>query len=247
MTSYDATVPDATRRARALVAAASADADLHGVAIELQLVCRAAVGALPVDGAVIHLMSGGADAGVAASSAARWHRIGELIFTVGEGPCLDAARGRRPVLVPELSRAAARWPGYASAVQGHSVAAVFEFPMQVGAVSFGVLELLAEKPGALEQDDLTLALAFARVATDMLLDGPSAGRGPVVADDLGIPLNRSEIHQAQGMVMVALGITLAEALIRLRARAFSEDVPLIDLARSVISGVVHPKDWGSWT
>jgi AmiR/NasT family two-component response regulator len=78
----------------------------------------------------------------------------------------------------------------------------------------------------------------------MLLDGPSANRGPEVADDLDIPLNRSEIHQAQGMVMVALGITLADAMIRMRARAFTDDVPLVELARGVISGVVHPKDWG---
>lgn len=244
MTSYDATGPDATRRAQALVVAASADPDLRGVAVELQRVCRAAVEALPVDGAVIHLMSDGKDAGVAASSAARWHRIGELTFTIGEGPCLDAARRRRPVLVPELRRAATRWPGYASVAQGHGVAAVFEFPMQVGAVSFGVLELSAETPSVLEHDDLTLALAFARIATDFLLDGLSANRGSEIADDLGRPLNRSEIHQAQGMVMVALGITLAEAMIRLRARAFADDVPLIELARGVISGVVQPKNWG---
>lgn len=244
MSSYDATGPDATRRAKTLAAAASADAELRGVAVGLQRVVRAAVEALPVDGAVIHLMSDGKDAGVAASSTARWRRIGELTFTIGEGPCLDAARSRRPVLAPDLGRAAMRWPGYTSAVQGHGVAAVFALPMQVGAVSFGVLELFAESPMVLEHDDLTLALAFARVATEMLLDGPSENRGLKVADDLDIPLNRSEIYQAQGMVMVALGITLAEAMIRMRARAFSDDVPLVDLARSVISGVVHPKDWG---
>lgn len=244
MTSYDATGPDATRRAQTLVAAASADADLRGVAVELQRVGRAAVEALPVDGAVIHLMSDGKDAGVAASSTARWRRIGELSFTIGEGPCLDAARSRRPVLVPELGRAAMRWPGYTSVVQGHGVAAVFALPMQVGAVSFGVLELFAETPMVLELDDLTLALAFARVATEVLLGGRSANRGPQLADDLDIPLNRSEIHQAQGMVMVALGITLAEAMIRMRARAFTADLPLVELARGVISGVVRPKDWG---
>lgn len=244
MTSYDATGPDATRRAQTLVAAASADADLRGVAVELQRVGRAAVEALPVDGAVIHLMSDGKDAGVAASSTARWRRIGELSFTIGEGPCLDAARSRRPVLVPELGRAAMRWPGYTSVVQGHGVAAVFALPMQVGAVSFGVLELFAETPMVLELDDLTLALAFARVATEVLLGGRSANRGPQLADDLDIPLNRSEIHQAQGMVMVALSITLAEAMIRMRARAFTADVPLVELARGVISGVVRPKDWG---
>lgn len=243
MTSYDASVPDATRRAKALVAAAAADPGLHGVAVELQRVCRAAAAALPVDGAVIHLMSGGADAGVAASSAARWQPVGELVFTVGEGPCLDAARRYRPVLVPDLPIAAPRWPGYAGAVQGYGVAAIFAFPMQVGAVGFGVLDLYAAAPGMLGHHDLTLALAFARIATDMLLDGEVPGRGPDVVADLDGPLNRSEIYQAQGMVMVALGITLAEALVRMRARAFADDVPLVDLARAVISGAVLPQSW----
>jgi hypothetical protein len=245
MASYDATGSDVARRAHDLVTAASADPGLQGAALALQRVCRAAVDALPVDGAVIHLMSGDTDAGVAASSADRWHRIGELVFTIGEGPCLDAARWRRPVLVSEVRAAAARWPGYASAVQGHEVAAVFAFPMQVGAVGFGVLEVYAARPGMLDSDDLALALALARIATEILLDGQAPNRSPEVVDDLVIPMNRTEIHQAQGLVMVALGITLAEAMVLMRARAFADDMALVELARSVISGAIHPKNWGA--
>lgn len=233
----------AARRAQALAEAASADPELRGIAVELQRVCRAAVEALPVDGAVVHLMSEDEDVGVAASSAARWRPIAELVFTIGEGPCLDTARWHRPVLVPDVQVAAPRWPGYASAVQEHGVSAVFAFPMQAGAVGVGVLDLYAVAPGTLGGDDLALALAFARIATEMLLDGQVRNR-PKTVDDLEVPLNRAEIYQAQGMVMVALGITLAEALIRMRARAFADDLPLADLARAVISGAVQPQSWG---
>lgn len=244
MTSYDATGSGATPRVRDLVAAASADTELDGVAAELQRVCRAAADALPVDGAVVHLMSGDEDVGVAASSTTRWRPIADLVFTTGEGPCLDAARWHRPVLVPDVQVAALRWPGYAGAVQEHEVSAVFAFPMQAGAVGVGVLDLYAAAPGTLGGDDLALALAFARIATEMLLDGQVRNRRPKTVADLEVPLNRAEIHQAQGMVMVALGITLAEALIRMRARAFADDIPLADLARAVISGAVKPQSWG---
>jgi hypothetical protein len=62
--------------------------------------------------------------------------------------------------------------------------------------------------------------------------------------DLDVSLNRAEVHQAQGMVMVVLGVSLAEALLLMRARAFALGRPLADLAGDVLSGVVDPKKWG---
>jgi AmiR/NasT family two-component response regulator len=51
---------------------------------------------------------------------------------------------------------------------------------------------------------------------------------------------RSEIAQAQGMVMVDLGVSLSQALVRLRAHAFAYEEPLIAVARHVIDGYVLP-------
>ena len=52
---------------------------------------------------------------------------------------------------------------------------------------------------------------------------------------------RAEVHQAQGMVMVDLGVDLADALVRMRAHAFAVGIPLIDLARAIIAGFVLPE------
>ena len=49
------------------------------------------------------------------------------------------------------------------------------------------------------------------------------------------------------MVMVDLGISLGEAMARLRAHAFANGLPLSDLARSVIDGYVLPSDDGPTT
>ena len=52
--------------------------------------------------------------------------------------------------------------------------------------------------------------------------------------------HRAEIHQAQGMVMVDLSVDLAEALLRMRAHAFQGGLPLIQVARAIIAGLVLP-------
>jgi hypothetical protein len=44
------------------------------------------------------------------------------------------------------------------------------------------------------------------------------------------------------MVVVDLGVEPAKALARMRAHAFGNGQPLIDLARAVISGFVLPVD-----
>ena len=46
---------------------------------------------------------------------------------------------------------------------------------------------------------------------------------------------RAEVHQATGMVSVQLGVSLAEALVRLRAHAWAEDRLLADVAADVVA------------
>ena len=48
--------------------------------------------------------------------------------------------------------------------------------------------------------------------------------------------HRAEVYQAQGMVMVDLGVTLAEAMARLRGHAYAENRYLSDVARDVVAG-----------
>ena len=46
------------------------------------------------------------------------------------------------------------------------------------------------------------------------------------------------MHQAAGMVSVQAGVSLAEALVLLRARAFAVERPVLDVARDVLARVV---------
>ena len=182
--------------------------------------------------------------GVAACSDDATCTLAELQFAVNEGPSYVAFKTRRPVLVPALEGSLDRWPGYSSLAVDHGVRAMFAFPMQEGAVSFGVLELYADRTGPLDADSMAMAAAFAQAATELLLDDGVITAGGEFHDGLtASSATRALIHQAQGMVMVDLGVTLAEALTRMRARAFAHDISLLELADDVISGKVAAGWW----
>jgi hypothetical protein len=145
-------------------------------------------------------------------------------------------------LVADLrAKSESRWPGYTSAARSADLAAVFAFPLHIGAVGFGVLELYADQPGTLDRDKTAAAATYAQIGTETLLDGEATTADGKLTPSLATALDyRSEIAQAQGMVMVDLNVSLSEALVRLRAHAFTFDEQLIEVARNVIDGYVLP-------
>jgi GAF domain-containing protein len=163
--------------------------------------------------------------------------IEELQFTLGEGPCMDAMATRLPVLVPDVADGAtSRWPMYASAVQEYGVRSVFAFPLRTGAASIGVLDVFRVRPGRMTQDDVAQSLTFAEIARTTMLDGQDQAHDGDMPDGFDeAPGYRAEVFQAQGMVMMQLGVSLAEALLRMRAYAYAEGRPLADVARDVVA------------
>jgi hypothetical protein len=147
---------------------------------------------------------------------------------------VDAARTRHPVLVADLGdEGPRRWPAYASAMDEAGVSAVFAFPLQIGAAQLGVLDIFRTRTGQLSALELASALALADDAVAILLDGhgrSADGPGPG-----GMPVGPSELFQAQGMVMVQIGGTLADAMSRIRAFAYAENRRLVDVARDVVT------------
>jgi len=202
----------------------------------LRRLCGAAVKALAVSGAGVSVMTEAGGRGVAAASDAASEGIDELQFALGEGPCMAAFASRRPVLVADLEGGMARWPVYAPAAHNRGVRAAFAFPLQIGAARLGVLDLYREQAGSLSTEELTQALTFADVATTMLLDAQEKATPGAAAEGLDEALEyRFELHQAQGMVMVQLGVSLAAALALLRAYAYSHDRHLDEVARDVVA------------
>ncbi len=207
----------------------------QGLAGGLRRLCGAVRRVLAASGAGLTVMVGGGLRGMTAASDAATARLEELQLTLGEGPCNDAYESMRPVLIPDVADGAtSRWPVYAPAVHAEGVRAVFAFPLQVGAARLGVMDVFRTDAGMLSPKELTIALTFAEVAVSTLLDG----RDRVEAADgwLDDPLgSRAELFQAQGMVMVQLGVSLAEAMVRMRAHAYVNDLRLYDVAAEIVA------------
>jgi hypothetical protein len=175
-------------------------------------------------------------AGIVAATDGAARELEELQFTLGEGPCVDASGTGRPVLQPDLAATAPlRWPAFAGGALEAGVRAVFAFPLRVGAIRVGVLDLYRDRAGPLSTDELTEALSYADAATLVLLD---AQAGSPVLVPVSVLDDRAEVHQATGVVSVQAAVGLAEALLLLRARAFADPQPLGDLAREVLAGTV---------
>lgn len=228
----------ASRRAGELLSSVLAGAeDVTELPIRLLRACSAA---LPVTGAGLALMSDKGPAGTIAATDGPAVVLEDLQFTLGEGPCVDASRTGRPVLQPDLlATAPLRWPAFASGALHAGIRAVFALPLRVGAIRLGVLDLYRDAPGGLGVDELTEALSFSDAATLLLLHlqagtlavGSPFGTMPVLDD-------RAEVHQATGVVSVQAGVGLGEALLLLRARAFTEHRLIGELARDVLDGAV---------
>jgi GAF domain-containing protein len=161
--------------------------------------------------------------------------IEQLQYTFGEGPCVDAHDYDRPVLETDLADPAVpRWSAFSGPALDAGVRAVFGFPLRVGAVRLGALNLYRNHPGRLTDDQHADALVMADVAAEvLLLFQNDAEPGQLAAElDAGADFH-DVVHQASGMVAVQLGIGVGEALVRLRAHAFANGQPLAEVAVQV--------------
>lgn len=156
----------------------------------------------------------------------------DLQLTVGEGPCLDAFASGGPVLVADLEAETTRWPAFTPAACELGAAAVFSFPLQIGVVRLGSLDLYRDVPGPLNRMELTDALILSDLATQGVvadLDGHNVEDVSWLADP------HLQVHQATGMVQVQLGSTTEVALLRMRGYAFTHDMTLAEVARQVVA------------
>lgn len=205
--------------------------------------CTACVDALAVEAASITLMADtGHRAGVWASDG-RARRLEERQFTLGEGPGVDAFRGRSPVAVADLlAPDEVRWPvltaDLASVDADHQqvLRGVYASPLHLGSSSIGVLSLYRAAPGLPATDeaaDIQVAATSVTLAIVGSFMTPS-GEVPVQPWLDDPPLNSVEVDQAVGMIMVQLGVSAEEALDRLRALAFTRDREIDQLAHEVV-------------
>jgi hypothetical protein len=218
-----------------------ADDDEPGASGRLRRLCVTVTQVLPATWAGLSLAEDGKISGALTGSDAHARELEGLQFTFGEGPCVDSVRTRRPVMEPDLaSSGVRRWPAYAPAAHQRGIRGVYAFPLRVGVACLGALDVYRDGIEPVSPATIDDGRIFADIALTMLVrDDPVSAAGVGVASLDALLTPAMEVYQAQGMVMVDLGVTLADALVRLRAYAFVEGRPVAEVARDVVAGRVR--------
>ena len=200
--------------------------------------CAGCVREFDITGAGVALIVADQYRGLLGASDDRSRLLEELQFTTGEGPCMEAHHSGRYVAEPRLDML--RWPAFSRAAVAAGVNAVFALPLQLGAARFGALDFYRESSGPLDQNDLDDAWVVANAATGLV----SAMQSELQAGDLhemleDVVARRAVVHQATGAVAVQLDVSVEDALVVLRSRAFRMGVGVGELADEIMAGRVR--------
>ncbi|MDJ1131814.1 ANTAR domain-containing protein [Streptomyces iconiensis] len=201
--------------------------------------CAAVLG---VDGAAVSVASDGRQSELVWYSPGVSARFDDLQFTLGEGPGVDALSTGSLVLEHDLTRVEpSRWAVLLPEAAALGVAAVFCFPLRIGAVRVGALTLQRAVPGPMADAAMEDALVLAAALTSVVLDG---GARPGVLEEQDAGLHRAVVHQAGGMISVQAEVPVAQALVLLRAYAYRHDRSVMAVAEDVVARRLRFRDGG---
>jgi hypothetical protein len=163
--------------------------------------------------------------------------IEELQFALGEGPSVDAYCQNRVVIESDLAHPSrSRWVAFTPQAVDAGVRAVFAFPLQLGTVHLGALDLYRDWSGPLTDQERADASVMAAVVARWVLAVQADAPTGAIADKIQTDSDfHFVVHNAAGAVSVQLGVSITEALVRLRAYAFGHNRVLRDVAEEVVT------------
>lgn len=198
--------------------------------------CAASAHIGEVSGAGIMLMTDDVQRGSLSTTDEVSATVEDLQYELREGPCVDAYRQQQTVLEPDLAGPVTpRWASFTPAALDAGVRAIFGFPLGVGQVHLGALNLYRDRAGplsAVQQQDCEEMADLIGVA---LLDLQSHAEAGEVAVELDAGANlQPHVHQASGMVAAQAGVSVSAAVTLLRVRALADGERLAETADRVI-------------
>ena len=199
--------------------------------------CSPFLSVLPVTGVSISVLGGLAGPGTICASDRRASRLDELQFDLGEGPCWQALASRRPVLTEDIRHKTAcdAWPALVGALGDERIMGVFAFPLAVGSLGVGAVDLYTEHPARLDEGEVADATALAGFAVwhvlHRMLDDHRSQEDSRAEEPVS---SRREFHQATGMVLAQRGVQASDAALLIRAHAFSTGRTVLEVSRDIV-------------
>lgn len=162
-------------------------------------------------------------------------KVDELQFDLGEGPCWDAMTLAAPILEPDLRNHPRRvWSAFSPAIEREDVASLFAFPLVLGSLRIGAIDLYSSDRVELDPTQSKHAEAMAAVVSRHVLRRAIDESGEDYADT-GNAHSRRVIHQATGMVLAQLRLHSDDALLVIQGHAFATNRTMMDVAHDIVS------------
>lgn len=190
---------------------------------------------LPVSGAAVSTVGDLLGSETVSASGPLAATVDELQFDLGEGPCWDAMTSQRPVLEPHLRRNTTRWPAFSVAIAQHQISSLFAFPLHVGSLQIGAVDLYSTQEMELSPTQTRHASVLAgRVGTHVLR------RALATSDEdyqhPGNAFSRRLVHQATGVVIAQLQLSPDEARLIIQGHAFATSRSMMTVAEDILHG-----------
>jgi hypothetical protein len=217
---------------------ASAAAALSSALESNSSLCAPFLGLLPIDGAGISMLGAPFGSQTVCASDPIVAHLDEVQMDLGEGPCWQAQMSRRPVLTSNI-RDASRydWPVFTEAIRDCEVGALYAFPLIVGPLSIGAIDLYSARTGELNEEQVADATDLAAMAARQVLRMALSSREPHAHDvvsETNMGYSRRVVDQATGMVLAQLDVPATDALLILRGHAFAQGRPVKEIAVEIV-------------
>jgi len=193
----------------------------------VELVSEHARAALGCDDAGVLLRSDGALTTASATSA-RVEESDRIQRETGEGPCFAASQTAELFRVDDTTLVTP-WPHWAWEVSKLGIRSALGVPLRTHDRNYGALNLYSEQPSYFGDDEVAVALIFARHAS-IALDGATKEESLVQAIDA-----RKIIGQAQGIIMERYDVDADTAFDTLRKFSQVNNIKLRAVAEHIVS------------
>jgi len=163
--------------------------------------------------------------------------LNALQISLLEGPAVEAHNSGVPVHEPDLGDPTnPRWPAFSEPAIEAGVRAVFGFPLRVGGVRLGALDLHSRRPGLLKNEQHLDALILADVVARAILLVEAEARPAQLAAELRTSSDyQSIVNQASGMAAVQMGVSVGAALVRMRTYSFGVGRAFSEVADDIVA------------
>jgi hypothetical protein len=173
------------------------------------------------------------------ASDAQAARLDELQFDLGIGPCWDALNTARPVLEPDLrENPRSTWPAFTEAAVADGVGSLFAFPMLVGSLRIGAVDMYSRDPVTLDRVQTRQAASLADLVGRHVLRRELIRSSLEYPDEPESPFSRRLVHQATGMVLAQLSISADDARLVIQGHAFATGRSMMEVSRDIVAGAL---------